>query len=691
MAETPKIVLDNRSLWMSPDEYAGGSYYYWEWINSYSDSKSFKLGSYLLDTELNSRYMWYPISLIFWRWIWEQNYSFNWMIWFTADWYIETDWFYRWSSSNLTYWWAIYKRNDWGYLNWFVLWDYIYGVSRSKIDKILLSTSLIWTNIVLNPWLTSNSWRTVWSWRTTWASWATHTSWTENLRQVVSLTNAWKYRISVRISWVTDGSCEVRLWWDSIWTITPTTDVWFMGVGVAESTSEYINFIPSTTFNWTIWYVKVQKYDDTKLLTDNISITEADRHPVCIRQWYIYIWWWSKLDVVSLLDWDVTQKSIIDDDYTIVDITQQWWSLILRATDWINSKQFYWNWVDDVSSEVIYRPWNSITGAISDETKSYVSVSNNYDRRIYIVSWYQRQLIASSVFNWRSIERLRSTYHKNKKFNFYVSNVNQMAILNDRLYVKSYWWTYMYWNDIIWQPKWRSKPITIWASEYTYCYQTMYARLYMSINKNWKNYISSAREYNYTPRWYLVTNTILWDKLSSRKSISKIRLWYKNVSSSYWNIKIYAIIDDDFFWRYNVLDVTTRPEVWDTYNVWTFVVWEVIAVENNWTTWTITFKTISNTASYPWWILSSLTKITWNWQAAISTNNIYDNMCLIKTITSDEQVYWDDIIFSTDFINAHIPFWRKLQLVIELNSNYEKISPEIYDISILSDITGVNV
>jgi hypothetical protein len=35
-----------------------------------------------------------------------------------------------------------------------------------------------------------------------------------------------------------------------------------------------------------------------------------------------------------------------------------------------------------------------------------------------------------------------------------------------------------------------------------------------------------------------------------------------------------------------------------------------------------------------------------------------------------------------------MPYWRKIQLVIELNSNDVKISPEVYDISVLSDIVN---
>jgi len=43
---------------MSADEYTGGSYFYAEWIDSYSNSKWFKLWHRIVDTEINKRTYW---------------------------------------------------------------------------------------------------------------------------------------------------------------------------------------------------------------------------------------------------------------------------------------------------------------------------------------------------------------------------------------------------------------------------------------------------------------------------------------------------------------------------------------------------------------------------------------------------------------------------------------------------------
>lgn len=69
----------------------------------------------------------------------------------------------------------------------------------------------------------------------------------------------------------------------------------------------------------------------------------------------------------------------------------------------------------------------------------------------------------------------------------------------------------------------------------------------------------------------------------------------------------------------------------------------------------------------------------------------YDNMCLIKTIESDQQGYGSDLIFGKNFVSSYIPYWHKIQFVIELNSNDDRLSPEVYELSMISDITDITL
>lgn len=91
-----------------------------------------------------------------------------------------------------------------------------------------------------------------------------------------------------------------------------------------------------------------------------------------------------------------------------------------------------------------------------------------------------------------------------------------------------------------------------------------------------------------------------------------------------------------------------------------------------------------------------LSKITGNGDASITTNYNYDNMCLIKTIETEKQEYGSDLIFGKDFVNNYMPYRHKIQLVIELNrtgagttNTYR--TPEIYELSMVSDITDVTL
>jgi len=691
-----KLTLNNWSFWMSADEYSGGSFFYSEWIDSYSSSKSFKLWHSLWHTEINKRHAWYAVALEPVFELDEEWYNHIGMVSFSSDWYIESNWINRWSSTNWEFWGWIYKRPSGWYVNGLAISNTLLGISNNKIDRFTSLTNLWGSNLVSNPWLTSDTDWTVGAWWTTWASGATHTSWTADLTQTLTVVSWKSYRIVVKATWVTTGTCAVKLASDTVATISSTSDVCILWVEAAWWASEAITFTPTATFDWTIEYVKVQEYDSTKLLPDNITITDYASHPVCLWQWDIYIWSWDKLDIVSTTDRDVRTLSIIDTWYTIINITNQWWNLVIWASNWKDSKQYYWNGVDSLASEVIDWGWNNIAWVITDETKNYVMVSNNWDRRMYVVSWYQRQLIANNVFNWRTIERGREPYNINKRFNFYLSWQNQMALLNDKLYVRAYGGIYVFGGNVPWIWQSWSKPIKweFWAAKfypYSYAMNSMFSRMHFSYRSDWINYITQIYEHEYTTKWYLVTTSILWDNISSRKNLTKLKIWFKNIKSTYWNIKVYVIVDDDYFWRYQVTNVTTRPSIWDKYNVWANTVGEIIAIENNWTTGVITFKTTENTANYPWNALSSITRVTGDGQATITTKTLFDNMCLIKTIESDKQEYGDELIFGKSFVETHMPYWRKIQLVIELNSNNSKISPEIFDISLLSDIVDTDV
>jgi hypothetical protein len=85
--------------------------------------------------------------------------------------------------------------------------------------------------------------------------------------------------------------------------------------------------------------------------------------------------------------------------------------------------------------------------------------------------------------------------------------------------------------------------------------------LFFSYRLDQRNYYAVIREEYYTDKGYLVTDSIYWDKLGTRKAIEKLKLGYKSMASRYGKMNIYAIVDDDYFWRFDVTGVTNRPEI----------------------------------------------------------------------------------------------------------------------------------
>jgi len=458
-----------------------------------------------------------------------------------------------------------------------------------------------------------------------------------------------------------------------------------------------INFTPSNTFNWTISYVKMNEYDMERAFPDSILITSATEHPLCDSAWFLYIWSWAKIDILDKTTWTVETVSIIDANYTIKAITELWNQYIIWATNGTDTKYYYWNGVDEQASEVITWKWARLTNAYTDGNISYAVIMWDVDyAKLYAVSGYERTMLTNYEYTWAN-PRTFEWYNPIKKNNFYLRNCNCLAVWNWMLYVPSYWWVYSYWHKIPFIENAWSKDIihdiTWGAIVYSMNYDWWLSYSYRKVSSGITyNTISRVVYYQNTTQWYLVTNPILRDNLSTEKALTKLKIWFKNVHSNYGNIKLYAVIDDNAFFTFTVSWVTITPTVWAVYkDNSTLYTMEVISTDITWWAGTITLRTLTTLLfDYFFEVPANIVKISWTWDATITTSN-YTNMVLIKTIQSENQWYWSETIFSQSFIDTYMPNWRKLQLVIELNSSNTVVCPEVYDITILSDIVNNNV
>ena len=690
--ERKGLTLDDWTKGISVDEYAWWSYFFSDWIQSWYNTKGFKLWHRLANEILNNRKDWYVKALI-------PSWSY-WMVALTYDWKMEWAENMNWNNN-----WAFYATyNDWSlyfnYLNWLKRWDYILWIRATKIDLIKYEetydpTAELITEPEFDDWW--SGW-TVWTGWTIWDNWAEHTEWnTADLEANLtdSLTDSDLVRVAIKVS----GSTK--------WYVTPyikNNDSWHTETGKNgwhtftikwSTTATTIKITPSSTFDWIIEVVDVHKYDLTNVEVQKAQLsywTRSEKHPAVIWWWDLYVWCGNYVNIVNLSDWGTITKNIVDSRFEIIAITQQAGSLILWATDWYDSKQYYWNWVDSVASEIIEWKGLVIKWVVWTETLSYVLTTawktedtiDTYEYRLYAVSGYQRSLLANKSFFWHWVDYDSKYYHKEKKFEFNdVKTSECMAIFLDSLFIPWCDWIYKYWSDIPWVKSTFTRPIkySVWATNII-LWQN-WNTFYFSQTVGWVNYISEVNPRRYLSKWYIVSNSIYWDKLSTRKSLEKFKIWYKNLASEDWWINIYAIVNDDYFWRFEVSWVTNRPEIWDIYTVAHQVKAEVINIDK--TNKIITFRTIENKGWYDWEANSSLSKVIWDWDSSI-TVVWFDNMCLVKEIKSTEQEFGSDLIFGKDFVNTYIPYWYKIQLVIELYSIDTKLTPEVYEISIASDV-----
>ena len=687
------ITLQDRTKGISADEFAWGSYFYSEAISSGYNSKGFELWYKLEKIKLNSRTSWYAKALAIAGWNGFVAFTYDGMIEMEAEYNGENKWAYYGNFIGDTY------RQ---FYNWIDYGRYLFGITYNTVKKIPAYSFFSNTQKLANPDLSSATWWTLGTWWTTTDAWAAHTPW--NTWTLVSDAVTWtnldqQFRLAIKITGWTAGTINVKETDAYNKTYDDHKDGWYV-ITVRWATSWLtITLTPNSTFDWTIERVELYQLDLTNYA--EISITWDSSYslrPALVREWDLYVANWSYINIINLSDNWVISKQLIDSNFRVVAMNQQAWNIIIWATDGHDSRQYYRNGVDAVATEVIEWKGLIIQSACGTETVSYVLTTSwatswsvdGYEYRLYAVSWYQRSLIASKLYQYRSDDYLNSNhYNRNKKFDFNdVRDEHWMIVFLDSLYAAGCDWLYKYWYDIPGLRSNRTRPVKYdtWGSYIVLGQRGHY--LGVGFRADGSNYIGRIENRLYEPTWYVVTEAIYRDKLSSRKALEKIKIWYKNVASTVGNIKIYAIVDDTYFRRFRPTTTPTKwPKVWAVYSVANNTKAEVIDVDT--TNWVITFRTTEDKGSYENLANTTLTKISWYGDDSIAVGYNFDNMCLIKTIESSQQEYNSDLIFGKDFVNTYLPFRHKIQFVVELNSNDNKLSPEIYEISMNSDITDI--
>lgn len=236
----------------------------------------------------------------------------------------------------------------------------LYAIGLNKVSKLPAYNFNGTTQKLTNPDLSSATGRTLGTGWTTTDAGAKHT--TGNTGTLVSdaimgYTIDDQFRVAFKVTGRTAGTINVKETDALNITFNSHADGRYT-VTVRGSTSGLtLTFTPSSAFDGTIERVEVytialSSYTEINLTYD-LPRGSTYYRPALVREGDLYIGAGSYVNIINLADNGVVAKQLVDASFTIVAMNQQAGNIIIWATDGYDSRQYYWNGVDAVATEVI--------------------------------------------------------------------------------------------------------------------------------------------------------------------------------------------------------------------------------------------------------------------------------------------------------------------------------------------------
>ena len=667
----PRLLINKFNWWISndPNVWWPGSLYNAEWVEIRENSKSVTLSKWNVSTNSIS--------------------SLDTVVWYN---YYDNIHFLRLHSS-----WRIcdISKNDpdnWNYIVdlsgsayniWNLttpIWNRGFIITSSNLyqwNYDWVNYSSLWIYLDNSTWIISNwdfstsTWWTVWAW---WAiSWwqATHTAWWWTAGLSYTSTNEiWKkYRIEVRCWNITADSCQLRIWWVSVYTFSSTDSnktVVFIYTAIADN--EVVEFVPFTWFAWSFNNIEWQWYNIT-------AYTKAfnEKAPFITIQNFIYIGNWNKITEIDTTTdtWQINDVLTIDLGYTIKGISKIGDQVYIYASNWSSTKQYIWNWVDtSVNVSITWIDKNCINVA-NWANQDYIITKSLYSNKtsLYIVNWYQLQNIFTNSENQNSsLERI--FFNPNK--------TNAIETIWYKLLIPWDSWIYSYWQFTPWLPMSLVKEYLHNWWEITAMYyseansQRLVYSYYWTINwVSWvyENLVQFYWGYPYRSdlSWFIELHPQSWECVSNIKNLEKLTIGYK--LQTWTSLNIYTK-NNDRTTQYATItyNYTTIPTVWAVYTTW-------------WNTYTVLSVTdLSNYCllhcSYTWTatILDwTFTKSSWTGDASFYSNKVRSWYKLEGSIS--------DTTKRRETFNTPEQY-NELQVWIEFLTNSSTYTPTLNDINI---------
>jgi hypothetical protein len=413
---------------------------------------------------------------------------------------------------------------------------------------------------------------------------------------------------------------------------------------------------------------------------------------------------WSNIYRINLTTWTLTTTSTVLIWWQIRWITKIWDQFNIYVNYWGSSKQYIWNWLDDLPSNEINWYDRVILNVANINNVDYVVCQDG----LYLANWLQPQILYKRTFI--------SEY------------TNAIETYKNKIYIPWYKAIYSYQVTKPWFPYNLSKelvlPITDWQGvscmtslpntwesalwEYVSDLMILYTNYYIrsAYYSYWVQYAIRDTSSPRSPIWWFVTLNPIPSLYSQDKSSKKIRLWYNLCDR--WETNrayIYAWVTKTFYFRHNIWIfayrdftpvvsiyiwwVTVKPEIWSIYTI----NWYNLTVKEN-------EYLFSSSSTYNWWItlewdtntkmiylektINSMTKVSWTWDTSIMYLSLHEweVINLITDYSKHEQIIMVTWNFNQIKFTIHITEWT-----LQTNSDYEnkRIQTKVFDFAFLYD------
>jgi hypothetical protein len=474
------------------------------------------------------------------------------------------------------------------------------------------------------------------------------------------------------------------MWWQTIWTLDNTHNV-VIWIRTATSSSEILEFIPTSNFDWYIQDVAVQTYT----LTSQSASFSNESAPILIGQNTFYVWNWNKLVKVdtSISNWVISDALSIDLDYIIKWITRIWDQIFIYASNWNSWKQYLWDWASTTPQRQLTWVDKPIQNVANFANTDYVITWWGYawKTQFWRVDGYQLTLLYQNDVN-------NNPY--NERIYFYPSKTNAIETIWTKLLIPWLWWIYTYWQFSPWMPyslvkeytnnwvKWWNTSSDYWNITALYFSEWSDSSLWMAWQWNvwWVDWVYMRRQYvfwNYfstTEPWYLQTNPLFWDCLSNKKNTQRFTLWVKWKTWKNW-INIYSKVNDTKWFAEIIIPKWTWliPTEWSVYSIYgvNYTITNVLDAGEI----VILQTTCPATATAAWWLM---TKVSWTWENTYYTDKIRYDYKYITTISD---------FSSRRFIYNYPENFNEISFAFELITSDSNYTPAIYDFNLYYDET----